>query len=59
MTASKNFRVAATAVDKVGHGTHVASIAARTGARSKARTRCVAPGAKDPQRKVLDDCRLR
>ncbi|MER7488594.1 S8 family serine peptidase [Streptomyces sp. NPDC126497] len=55
VTASKNFSSAATAGDKVGHGTHVASIAAGTGARSKGTYKGVAPGAKILNGKVLDD----
>ncbi|MFB9346057.1 S8 family serine peptidase [Streptomyces heliomycini] len=55
VTASKNFSPAATAGDKVGHGTHVASIAAGTGARSKGAYKGVAPGAKILNGKVLDD----
>ncbi|MFE4048310.1 S8 family serine peptidase [Streptomyces sp. YIM B13518] len=55
VTASKNFSPAATAGDKVGHGTHVASIAAGTGARSKGTYKGVAPGAKILNGKVLDD----
>src|SRR5690606_13094850 len=35
VTASRNFTSAPTTGDKVGHGTHVASIAAGTGAGSK------------------------
>ncbi|MFF5155072.1 S8 family serine peptidase [Streptomyces sp. NPDC000348] len=55
VTASKNFTSAATAGDKVGHGTHVASIAAGTGAQSKGTYKGVAPGAKILNGKVLDD----
>ncbi len=55
VTASKNFTSAATAGDKVGHGTHVASIAAGTGAKSKGKYKGVAPGAKVLNGKVLDD----
>ncbi|MGC3000735.1 S8 family serine peptidase [Streptomyces sp. G35A] len=55
VTASKNFSPAATAGDKVGHGTHVASIAAGTGAQSKGKYKGVAPGAKILNGKVLDD----
>ncbi|GGW85014.1 hypothetical protein GCM10010297_02090 [Streptomyces malachitofuscus] len=55
VTASKNFTSAPTAGDKVGHGTHVASIAAGTGAKSKGKFKGVAPGAKVLNGKVLDD----
>lgn len=55
VTASKNFTAAATAGDKVGHGTHVASIAAGTGAKSGGKYKGVAPGAKILNGKVLDD----
>ncbi|MGW0595831.1 S8 family peptidase [Streptomyces sp. NPDC002776] len=53
--ASKNFTPAATAEDKVGHGTHVASIAAGTGAKSGGKFKGVAPGAQVLNGKVLDD----
>ncbi|MEV5931565.1 S8 family serine peptidase [Streptomyces sp. NPDC052079] len=55
VTASKNFTGAPTAGDKAGHGTHVASIAAGTGAGSKGTYKGVAPGAKVLNGKVLDD----
>ncbi|MFE2277851.1 S8 family serine peptidase [Streptomyces sp. NPDC059454] len=55
VTESKNFSSAATVGDKVGHGTHVASIAAGTGALSKGTYKGVAPGAKILNGKVLDD----
>ncbi|WP_424868250.1 S8 family peptidase [Streptomyces sp. SAI-229] len=55
VTASKNFTTADSAGDKVGHGTHVASIAAGTGAQSKGTYKGVAPGAKILNGKVLDD----
>ena len=55
VTASKNFSSAETAGDKVGHGTHVASIAAGTGAQSKGKYKGVAPGARILNGKVLDD----
>ncbi|MBT2421585.1 S8 family serine peptidase [Streptomyces sp. ISL-22] len=53
--AAKNFTPAATADDKVGHGTHVASIAAGTGAKSGGKYKGVAPGADILNGKVLDD----
>ncbi|WAZ27184.1 S8 family peptidase [Streptomyces cinnabarinus] len=53
--AAKNFTPAATAEDKVGHGTHVASIAAGTGAKSGGKYKGVAPGAQVLNGKVLDD----
>ncbi|WP_158691139.1 S8 family peptidase, partial [Streptomyces sp. 351MFTsu5.1] len=52
---SKNFSAAADASDKFGHGTHVASIAAGTGAKSGGKYKGVAPGAKILNGKVLDD----
>ncbi|MET9384972.1 S8 family peptidase [Streptomyces sp. NPDC002928] len=52
---AKNFSTAADATDKVGHGTHVASIAAGTGAKSGGKYKGVAPGAKILSGKVLDD----
>ncbi|MER6128447.1 S8 family serine peptidase [Streptomyces sp. NPDC001795] len=52
---AKNFSTAATTDDKVGHGTHVASIAAGTGAKSHGKYKGVAPGAKILSGKVLDD----
>ncbi|MFJ3233500.1 S8 family peptidase [Streptomyces sp. NPDC086787] len=56
---SKNFTTAADATDHFGHGTHVASIAAGTGAASPAgaaaKYRGVAPDAKILNGKVLDD----
>ncbi|WP_244353596.1 S8 family peptidase [Streptomyces sp. 2BBP-J2] len=55
VTASKNFTSAPTTGDVVGHGTHVASIAAGTGAQSKGAFKGVAPGAKILNGKVLDD----
>ncbi|MFJ9703876.1 S8 family peptidase [Streptomyces sp. NPDC101234] len=53
--ASKNFTSAADAMDHFGHGTHVASIAAGTGAKSHGKYTGVAPGAKILNGKVLDD----
>ncbi|MGW1612783.1 S8 family peptidase [Streptomyces sp. NPDC002285] len=55
VVAAKNFTPAATAEDKVGHGTHVASIAAGTGAKSGGKYKGVAPGADILNGKVLDD----
>ncbi|MET9957385.1 S8 family serine peptidase [Streptomyces sp. NPDC006339] len=55
VVAEKNFSSSPDAVDRVGHGTHVASIAAGTGARSGGRYRGVAPGAELISGKVLDD----
>ncbi|WP_406439923.1 S8 family peptidase [Streptomyces sp. NBC_00631] len=52
---SKNFTTAADAMDHFGHGTHVASIAAGTGAKSHGKYTGVAPGAKILNGKVLDD----
>ncbi|MFJ9039264.1 S8 family peptidase [Streptomyces sp. NPDC102406] len=51
----KNFSKAADATDHYGHGTHVASIAAGTGAKSGGAYKGVAPGAKILNGKVLDD----
>jgi len=45
IAAAENFSAARTADDEVGHGTHVASIIAGSGARSGGRYRGVAPGA--------------
>ncbi|WP_237532745.1 S8 family serine peptidase [Streptomyces sp. SID8352] len=55
VVASKNFSGASSTADKFGHGTHVASIAAGTGAKSGGKYKGVAPGAKLLNGKVLDD----
>ncbi|MFI8509889.1 S8 family peptidase [Streptomyces sp. NPDC085460] len=55
VVGEKNFSASPDAVDRVGHGTHVASIAAGTGARSGGRFKGVAPGAEVISGKVLDD----
>ncbi|MGV9920541.1 S8 family peptidase [Streptomyces cellulosae] len=55
VAAAKNFTSAPGTNDVVGHGTHVASIAAGTGAQSKGKYKGVAPGAKILNGKVLDD----
>ncbi|MEU2982322.1 S8 family serine peptidase [Streptomyces hirsutus] len=55
VTASKNFTSASSTGDKVGHGTHVASIAAGTGVKGGSTYKGVAPGAKILNGKVLDD----
>ncbi|KPI06046.1 Subtilisin [Actinobacteria bacterium OK074] len=53
--ASKNFTTAKDAIDHFGHGTHVASIVAGTGAKSGGKYKGVAPGAELLNGKVLDD----
>ncbi|MEV5430007.1 S8 family peptidase [Streptomyces sp. NPDC052701] len=53
--AEKNFSTSPGTNDKVGHGTHVASIAAGTGAKSGGKYKGVAPGAKVLNGKVLSD----
>ncbi|MFC7307655.1 S8 family serine peptidase [Streptomyces monticola] len=53
--AEKNFSDAADAKDRFGHGTHVASIAAGTGAKSGGKFKGVASGAKILDGKVLND----
>ncbi|MFD6462142.1 S8 family serine peptidase [Streptomyces roseolus] len=55
VVGEKNFSASPDAADRVGHGTHVASIAAGTGARSDGRFKGVAPGAEVISGKVLDD----
>ncbi|MFJ9830209.1 S8 family peptidase [Streptomyces sp. NPDC101169] len=52
---SKNFTAAADATDHFGHGTHVASIVAGTGAKSGGKYKGVAPDAEILNGKVLDD----
>ncbi|QHA09855.1 S8 family serine peptidase [Streptomyces broussonetiae] len=52
---SRNFSGAKDATDHFGHGTHVASIVAGTGAKSGGKYTGVAPGAKILNGKVLDD----
>ncbi|MFD9095442.1 S8 family serine peptidase [Streptomyces collinus] len=52
---SKNFTAAADATDHFGHGTHVASIVAGTGAKSGGKYKGVAPDAQILNGKVLDD----
>uniref|UniRef100_A0AAU3I7G8 S8 family peptidase n=1 Tax=Streptomyces sp. NBC_01393 TaxID=2903851 RepID=A0AAU3I7G8_9ACTN len=51
----KNFSGSPDTVDHVGHGTHVASIAAGTGAKSGGKYKGVAPGAEVISGKVLND----
>ncbi|EKX61513.1 S8 family peptidase [Streptomyces ipomoeae] len=53
--ADKNFSTSPDTTDKYGHGTHVASIAAGTGKKSKGKYKGVAPGAKLLNGKVLSD----
>ncbi|MFC9842602.1 S8 family serine peptidase [Streptomyces sp. NPDC060223] len=53
--AEKNFSTSADSKDRFGHGTHVASIAAGTGAKSGGKYTGVAPGAKILDGKVLND----
>ncbi|SFB87445.1 S8 family peptidase [Streptomyces aidingensis] len=55
VVAEANFSESPTTDDLDGHGTHVASIAAGTGARSGGTYRGVAPGAALLNGKVLDD----
>ncbi|MFF2845201.1 S8 family serine peptidase [Streptomyces sp. NPDC058001] len=55
VVGEKNFSVSADAKDRYGHGTHVASIAAGTGAKSGGKYKGVAPGAKLLNGKVLSD----
>ncbi|MFE6825079.1 S8 family serine peptidase [Streptomyces sp. NPDC057690] len=53
--AERNFTASPDAEDRVGHGTHVASIAAGTGAKSGGTYEGVAPGARILDGKVLGD----
>ncbi|WP_327316519.1 S8 family peptidase [Streptomyces sp. NBC_01235] len=53
--AEQNFSASPDAMDRFGHGTHVASIAAGTGAKSGGTYEGVAPGARILDAKVLDD----
>ncbi|MEU6992410.1 S8 family serine peptidase [Streptomyces sp. NPDC046465] len=55
VVAEKNFSGSPDTKDRYGHGTHVASIAAGTGAKSGGKFKGVAPGAKLLNGKVLDD----
>ncbi|MER8041620.1 S8 family peptidase [Streptomyces sp. NPDC094032] len=55
VVAEQNFSTAADAKDRQGHGTHVASTAAGTGAKSNGLYKGVAPGARLLNGKVLDD----
>ncbi|SDK40477.1 S8 family peptidase [Streptomyces indicus] len=55
VVAAKNFSASAGTGDKFGHGTHVASIAAGTGAKSGGKYKGVAPGAELLNGKVLGD----
>ncbi|MFE9258283.1 S8 family serine peptidase [Streptomyces sp. NPDC006879] len=55
VVAQRNFSAAPDAGDRFGHGTHVASIAAGTGAASGGAFKGVAPGARLLSGKVLDD----
>ncbi|MDQ1645765.1 MAG: hypothetical protein QOJ50_1949, partial [Cryptosporangiaceae bacterium] len=55
VTEAKNFSTADSVADFYGHGTHVASTIAGSGAASQGRFKGVAPGAKLLNVKVLDD----
>ncbi|MGW0530559.1 S8 family peptidase [Streptomyces sp. NPDC003032] len=55
VVAEKNFTPSPDAKDRYGHGTHVASTAAGTGAKSGGKFKGVAPGAKLLNGKVLGD----
>ncbi|MEV7618051.1 S8 family serine peptidase [Streptomyces sp. NPDC089799] len=52
---AQDFSGSGSPADRFGHGTHVASIAAGTGAKTGGRFKGVAPGAKLLNGKVLDD----
>ncbi|MGX1908273.1 S8 family serine peptidase [Streptomyces phaeochromogenes] len=54
-TAQKNFSSSPDSEDRYGHGTHVASILAGSGAKSDGRYKGVAPDARLLDGKVLDD----
>ncbi|WP_371655995.1 MULTISPECIES: S8 family serine peptidase [unclassified Streptomyces] len=55
VVGEKNFSASPDTADHVGHGTHVASIAAGTGAKSGGKYKGVAPGAEVISGKVLND----
>ncbi|GAB1692331.1 S8 family serine peptidase [Krasilnikovia sp. M28-CT-15] len=55
ITSAKDFTGSGTTADGLGHGTHVASIIAGSGAASGGRYRGVAPGADLMNGRVLDD----
>ncbi|MFK0288591.1 S8 family peptidase [Streptomyces sp. NPDC090499] len=55
VVAQKDFSGSGSVKDRDGHGTHVASIVAGTGAKSHGRYKGVAPGAKILSGKVLGD----
>ncbi|MGW0299215.1 S8 family peptidase [Streptomyces anthocyanicus] len=55
VTAAKNFTGSPDTRDRVGHGTHVASTVAGSGAKSGGKYKGVAPGAELLNGKVLDD----
>ncbi|MFJ6086736.1 S8 family peptidase [Streptomyces sp. NPDC092369] len=55
VVAAQDFSDSGSTGDKFGHGTHVASITAGTGAKSGGRYKGVAPGAQLINGKVLDD----
>ncbi|MFI6285500.1 S8 family serine peptidase [Streptomyces sp. NPDC051018] len=55
VAGAQNFSAAPDSKDRVGHGTHVASIAAGSGTKSGGKFKGVAPGATLLNGKVLDD----
>ncbi|WP_159044510.1 S8 family serine peptidase, partial [Streptomyces sp. NRRL B-24085] len=55
VVAEQDFSGTGTTTDKFGHGTHVASTVAGSGARSDGKYKGVAPGARLLNGKVLDD----